>query len=469
MRYYITTTLPYVNADPHIGFAMEIVEADCLARFHRSLGYRVIFNFGTDEHGQKIYQKALEKNQNPKAYVDEYAKKFNNLKKALNLSYDKFIRTTDQNHIKAAQKFWELCDQKGLIDKKTYETKYCVGCEMEITDSELVNGRCPLHPDKKIELRQEENYFFKFSKFQKPLLEFYKKNPDFVLPKEKYNEVIKFVESGIKDFSISRLKSKMPWGIEVPNDPDHVMYVWFDALINYISTLGWPDKKISDWWPGIQIAGKDNLRQQSAIWQAMLMAADIPNTKQIFIHSFVTQNGQKISKSQGIFVNPYDLIKKYGTDALRYYLLAKLNPYLDSDFTVKKFENTYQADLANGLGNLVSRVFKLADQNKIKFKKNKTKNPIIDELKNHLEIYRFDLATKSIWALIKKTDKYLNENKPWEKKSKNKKFVISNSLTNIYFISEALSAFLPETSEKIISRLISEEKLSGMVLFPRLK
>lgn len=303
-KYYITTTLPYVNAKPHIGFALEIVQADVLARYHRLIDDRVIFNFGTDEHGQKIYQKAQKENKDPKKYVDEYAAKFDALKNALNLSYDRFIRTSDTKHIKAAQHFWQLCAQNDDIYKKNYKAKYCVGCELEKTDSELEGGKCPLHPDQELEIIEEENYFFRFSKYQKPLLEFYKSTPDFVKPHSKYKEIVNFTEKGLKDFSISRLKEKMPWGIEVPGDSKHVMYVWFDALINYISTLGWPDgNEYKQFWPGYQIAGKDNLRQQTAIWQAMLLSAGLTNSKQVFIHGFISVDGQKMSKSLGNVVD----------------------------------------------------------------------------------------------------------------------------------------------------------------------
>lgn len=250
-KFYITTTLPYVNADPHIGFAMEIVYADIMARYRKELGDEVFFNTGTDEHGLKIYRKAVDEGKAPQAYADEYAEKFRNLKKALNLSDDlNFIRTTDEHHKKAAQEFWKLCEKNGDIYKDTYKTKYCVGCELEKTDSELVDGKCPIHPNLEIEIIEEENYFFKFSKYQKPLAELYEKNPEFVLPESRLKEIRNFVKAGLEDFSISRLKEKMPWGIPVPGDEKHVMYVWFDALINYISTLGWPEntEKFEEFW-----------------------------------------------------------------------------------------------------------------------------------------------------------------------------------------------------------------------------
>src|SRR3989338_312621 len=356
-RFYLTTTLPYVNADPHIGFALEIVQADALVRYRRLLGDEVIFNTGTDEHGQKIYTQALEAKKDVKAYCDEYAARFDGLKATLNLTYTRFIRTTDEHHVEAAQEFWRRCDKAGDIYKKTYQVKYCVGCELEKTDSELVEGRCPVHPKMTLELIDEENYFFRWSKYQQVLLDHYEKHPDFVVPDNRLLEIKNFVAGGLQDFSISRLASKMPWGIPVPGDESQVMYVWFDALVNYISTLGWPkdETNFKAFWPGVQVAGKDNLRQQSAMWQGMLLSAGLPMSKQIFIHGFITAEGQKMSKSLGNVVNPYDLVAQYGTDAVRYFLLGGLPSYEDGDFSKKHFEETYTAKLVNGVGNLAAR------------------------------------------------------------------------------------------------------------------
>ena len=309
-KFYITTTLPYVNADPHIGFALEIIQADAIARYHSQRGDEVVFNTGTDEHGVKIYRKAVEVGQNPQDYVDTYAAKFDKLKQTLNLSYTNFIRTSDKHHKKAAQEFWYRCLKNGDIEKRISKISYCSGCELEKTTSELIDGHCPIHPNLELDYIEEENYFFKFSKYAKPLLDFYKENPDFVVPDFRFNEIKKFIEDGLNDFSISRLKKKMPWGIPVPDDPNHVMYVWFDALINYISTLGWPEDKnnFKKFWPGMQVAGKDNLRQQSAMWQAMLMSAGLPNSKQILIHGFITSSKQKMSKSLGNVIDPFALV-----------------------------------------------------------------------------------------------------------------------------------------------------------------
>lgn len=467
-NFYITTTLPYVNAEPHIGFALEIIQADTLARFHALQGDTVFFNFGTDEHGVKIYRKAQDLGRDPKEYTDEYAAKFSKLKEALNLSYNNFIRTTDGHHKTAAQEFWKRCLANGDIDKKLYKIKYCVGCELEKTDSELLEGRCPLHPNLEIEVYEEENYFFKFSKYQKTLLEFYDKNPDFVIPNSKYNEIKNFVKGGLEDFSISRLKSKLPWGVEVPDDPGHVMYVWFDALVNYISALGWPEneEKFNEFWPGVQVAGKDNLRQQTAIWQAMLMSAGLPNSKQVFIHGFITANGQKISKSLGNVVNPMELVDTYGTDATRYYLLSQIPSYEDGDYSEEKFKIVYNADLANGLGNLASRVSKLAE--KVELAGAVKPLSFTSDVKINLEKYDFNKALEHIWGEIKKLDQKINEEKPWALEATALVSVLTDLVARISQVAYDLQPFLPEASEKILTQYTADKIKSAAPLFPRL-
>lgn len=472
MKFYITTTLPYVNADPHIGFALEIIRADILARYHRLLGDEVIFNTGTDEHGLKIYQKALEENKDPQAYCDEYAKKFLDLKTALNLSFTNFIRTTDSHHIKAAQEFWKYCMQKGDIYKAKYQIKYCVGCELEKTDSELIDNKCPIHPNRYLEIIDEENYFFSFSKYRKKLLDFYNKNPDFVVPDYRLEEIKGFVKAGLKDFSVSRLKNKMPWGIEVPNDPEQIIYVWFDALINYISTLGWPDNKenFQKFWPGVQIAGKDNLRQQAAMWQAMLMSADLPNSKQIYIEGFITIEGQKISKSLGNVVNPIKLVQKYGIDPVRYYLLREIPAFNDGDYSENRFKEVYNANLANGLGNLVARIAKLAEKAEF-ISDNKTDFSAV--VKNNQEYqkafagFQLDKVLTIIWKNITTLNHYIDENKPWELTGKELENVLKHCSKEISQIAWLLKPFLPETAE-IIQKQFTGLVQSQKPLFPRI-
>ncbi|MDP3731275.1 MAG: class I tRNA ligase family protein [bacterium] len=496
-NFYITSTLPYTNSDPHIGFALEIIQTDVIVRYHKLLGEKVFFNTGTDEHGLKIYRVALEAGFSPQEYVDRISEKFKNLKQLLNVDYTYFIRTTDQSHTEAAQEFWRRCNAAGDIYKKNYKIKYCVGCELEKTDSELVNVRCPLHPNLAIEEIEEENYFFRFSKYQKPLLKYYKDNPEFVLPFFRFKEIIKFVEDGLKDFSISRLKSKMPWGVPVPDDDEHSMFVWFDALVGYISALGWPSdmKKVESYWPGVQTAGKDNLRQQSAIWQAMLMSAGLPNSKQILIHGFVTAEGQKMSKSLGNVVDPYRVVEKYGTDVVRYYLLREIPSGEDGDFSEKKLEQRYQSDLANGLGNLVQRVLTLIESGLLgeinylkKFEKPEIKEFILateEKYRHNMEEFRLHEALGNVFELIGFANAYTNEHKPWELVKDNPDHFLE-VMTNLTLLITTTSfwvyPFLPDTAEKVLKSfgLTLQDKIEnfdhkkliikkGEPMFPRLK
>lgn len=464
---YLTTTLPYVNADPHIGFALEIVQADVFARYQRLSGNDVFFNTGTDEHGQKIFEKAKEEGVPPQQYVDEYAAKFDTLKKALNLSYDNFIRTTDEHHKKAAQEFWNRCKANGDIYKKLYKVKYCVGCELEKTDSELVDGKCELHPNKKLEIREEENYFFKFSKYQDKLLKLYKERPDFVVPGYRFNEIKAFVERGLEDFSISRLKEKMSWGVPVPDDHDHVIYVWFDALVNYISAVSWPDNAYKNWWPVIQYAGKDNLRQQSAMWQAMLLSAGEEPSKQIVIHGFINSGGKKMSKSLGNVVDPFELVEEYGTDAVRYYLARHIHPFEDSDYTPEKFKEIYTANLVNGLGNLVSRVLTMAENYEVSYED--ISGMYCDAHDQHIEKYELNLYLDCIWKDIQDLDHYIQKEQPFKKIKtdiESAKKDIHYLLYKLRCIADMLDPVMPDTTEKI-KHAITTNKKPDEPLFPR--
>ncbi|MDB5266857.1 MAG: metG [Parcubacteria group bacterium] len=463
--FYITTTLPYVNSDPHIGFAMEIIRADTIARWKKLSGFEVFFNTGTDEHGQKIWQKALEAEKDVQAYVDEYAEKFKDLIPLLGISPDiHFIRTTDEKHVRAAQEFWKRVDAKGDIYKKEYSIKYCVGCELEKTDSEVENGHCILHPHLELEIREEENYFFRFSKYQKLLLDLYAANPEFVIPDFRFNEIKAFVERGLEDFSISRLASKMPWGVLVPGDEAHVMYVWFDALVSYISTLDWPDAGRFEmfWKEGtpVQYAGKDNLRQQSAMWQAMLMSAGLPQSNTIVINGFINSGGQKMSKSLGNVISPTEAVEKYGVEALRYFVLRELSTFEDSDFTWERMNEAYNSGLANGVGNLTSRIMKLAEtylEGPVQIK------PETDpELGACMEKFEHQKAMNRIWAKIADLDVFIQTEKPWETKDIQ---TITSLVERLGRIAHDLAPFLPDTSEKII-RAIEAGKLEAG-LFPR--
>jgi methionyl-tRNA synthetase len=477
-NFYITTTLPYVNSDPHIGFALEIIQADAIARYQRLQGKEVVFNTGTDERGLKIFRKAEERGISAQEFCDEYAAKFDALKDALNLSYTQFIRTTDEHHIAAAQEFWRRCDANGDIYKKQYKVKYCVGCELEKTESELEDGKCPIHPNLEIEVIEEENYFFKYSRFQEALLKLYKEQPDFVLPAHRLTEIANFTEKGLEDFSISRLKEKMPWGIAVPGDDDHVMYVWFDALINYISTLGWPENEANFEanWPGSQIAGKDNLRQQSSMWQAMLLSADIKPSSQILIHGFMTSEGKKMSKSLGNVVDPFEAVEFFGVDALRFYLLRDIPTAEDGDFSKERFKISYDSDLANNLGNLVSRVVAMT----VKYFDGKVPEKCAPELTlEHLErkwrnidkeMTNFDIkkALEEVLSMLDSGNRYVEEEKPWAlAKAEDPRLneVMYVLLEGLRQASWMIDPYMPETAAKIRAQLgVTETMDEGLAL-----
>lgn len=453
---------------------MEIIRADVVARYKKLSGYEVFFNTGTDEHGVKVYQKAVESGKEPQNYVDELSLKFKDLKNTLNLLEDlHFVRTTDSYHKKAAQEFWKRCDKNGDIYKKNYKIKYCIGCELEKQESELIDGKCLIHPHLDLEIREEENYFFRWSKYQQKLLEFYKENQNFVVPDFRFNEIKAFVERGLEDFSISRLKSKMPWGVPVPGDDDHVMYVWFDALVSYISTLGWPEnlENFEKFWVNgtpVQYAGKDNLRQQSAMWQAMLMSAGLPPTNTIVIDGFINSGGQKMSKSLGNVINPNDIVNEYGIDALRYYVTRELSNFEDSDMTLEKFKEAYNANLANGLGNLVSRIMKMASDN-LENPVEIPENTIPKEFFDHLENFEINKACDFVWAEIGEMDKFIQENQPFKVIKTDKEAgqkMISDLVVRLYSVARMLNPILPETSAKI-KNLIKENQTPEKPLFAR--
>lgn len=475
--FYITTTLPYVNAELHMGHALEFIRADVIARYKKLLGFDVYFNTGTDEHGLKIFEKAESLNLTSQEFVDKSFEDFKNSVRIFGLdeSILHFSRTTSEKHISAAQEFWKRCDKNGFVYKKNYQTRYCVGCESEKHDSELNDdGECVDHPGRKLEIIDEENYFFKYSEFTEKLKKFYEENKEFVIPDFRFNEIKAFVERGLHDFSISRLKEKMPWGIPVPGDEKHVMYVWFDALVNYISTLGWPDESgdFEKYWKNgitVQYCGKDNLRFQSAMWQAMLMAADVPNSKQIIINGFITADGGiKMSKTLGNTVDPKEIVAEYGTDALRYFLLREVGSFEDSPFTIERFKEAYNSGLANGLGNLTSRILTLSEKyltEKIDFENVK----ISQEFFEHLEKFEVQKATDFVWGEIGKLDKRIQETEPFKviKTDEEKgKELIKENILKLYEITVLIESILPETSKKI-QELIKENKKPEQPLFLR--
>lgn len=471
-NFYITTTLPYVNAKPHMGHALEFIHADIIARYHRLRGESVFFNTGTDEHGQKIYEKAKEEGKAPKDYVDEYAAKFKVLVDKLGISYDKFIRTTDADHKAAAQEIWRRCEKNGDIYKKKYKGLYCVGDEMFLRDADLVEGRCPNHPNMVPVEIEEENYFFKLSAYQERLIKYLE--GEVILPEWRKVEAINFVKGGLQDFSISREKSRLEWGVPVPADENQVMYVWFDALTNYISTLGWGSSGASNFekfWNQaevIQIAGKDQVRFQSIMWQAMLMSANVKNTDKVLYHGFITSAGAKMSKSLGNVIDPMEIVEKYGTDALRYWCAKEANTFEDSDFTWEKFKESYNADLANGLGNLASRIIKMAVSYGVKMRDGTDREFVSS---SYLNVFEIQKEAEEIWAKIRQFDGFIQKTEPFKKIKTNPeeaKRDIEHLLLGLYDIAYQLQPFLPQTAEKILGALKGGEVKEIGPLFPRI-
>jgi methionyl-tRNA synthetase len=471
--FYLTTTLPYVNADLHMGHALEFVRADIIARHKKLQGFDVFFNTGTDEHGMKIYEKAVAGGQTPQEFTDASFARFRESVKIFGLdeSILHFIRTTDTHHEAAAQEFWRRCDKNGYIYKKNYQTKYCVGCEEAKTDSELVNGECSVHPGRALEIIEEENYFFKYSAFTDKLSKFYEANPNFVVPDFRYNEIKAFVARGLEDFSISRLATKMPWGIPVPGDETHVMYVWFDALTNYISTLGWPDaESVANgdfkryWVEGTptQYCGKDNLRFQSAMWQAMLMAAEVPNSHQIVINGFITADGGvKMSKTLGNVVDPKDVVAEYGTEALRFFLAKEVSSFEDSPFTIERFKAAYNAHLANGLGNLTSRILTLSEKHLAGMTPPASSSVLPIEFQKELEAFDIQKAASFVWNKVQELDQTIQSTEPFkvvkvdEQKGRE---LIADLVVKLQAIAEMLVSILPETSAKILTQIALNKK-----------
>ena len=471
---YITTTLPYVNSDPHIGFAFEVVAADAMARYWRQIGLEVFFNTGTDEHGQKIAQKADEKGESRQAYVDHYAGEFSRLTEGLNLSNDAFIRTTDEKHTAAAQEIWRRCAANGDIYKKKYSGLYCVGCELFYKESELEEGKvCAIHKTVTQEI-EEENYFFKLSNYQEYLTE-YLNQPNVIDPEWRRQEAINFVAGGLEDFSISREKSRLDWGIPVPDDEEQVMYVWFDALTNYISTLGWPDESgdFGKFWRDgdvIQLAGKDQVRFQSIMWQAMLKSASMKATDKVVYHGFINSGGQKMSKSLGNVISPYELIAKYGTDATRYLLLRHVHPFDDSDVTWDKLDEWYTANLVNGLGNLVARVMKMAETHLDAPIARPEAVGFPTEYTDAITVYNLQSACDYIWSRISALDERIAVEEPFKlvKVDKEKaQGVIRELVAEVYVIAQLLEPVLPESSKIITEAVLTNIKPEN--LFNRLE
>lgn len=484
-KFYITTAIDYVNDTIHLGHAFQKIAADVLARHKRhEIGKEnVFFLTGTDEYGQKAEKAANALGVEPLKFVKKISDADQKQQDSLNISYDRFIRTTDTDHAKVVSEIWKRVEQSGDIYKGEYSGLYCEGCEGYYTENDLENGKCPVHPNLEVKKITEENYFFKWSKYKDFLIDHIKNNPDFIFPKHRANEMLEFAKE-IKDIPISR--TNFSWGISVPasrqgepNDLKQVIYVWFDALINYLTGIGFLENKenFKKFWPAdIHILGKDNLRWHSLLWPAMLKSAGLPLPKTILVNGFLKINGEKISKSLGNVIKPTDWVEKYGADAVRYYLLRYTVITEDSDISEEKLKQAYNSDLANGLGNLVSRVAKLCEL--INFTqlvaRDKEHCHLIgtdNECNKELNEYRFNDALASIWGKISRLDKFINDEKPWElvkKQSPKTKEILSHSVDQIQEIAHLLKPFLPETAQKIEDQFTKSVIKPETSLFPRI-
>jgi methionyl-tRNA synthetase len=474
-KFYITAAIPYVNAAPHIGHALEFVQTDTIARYHRLLGEDVLTLSGGDENALKNVQAAQVMGKPVQEFVDKNTEIFFELTKKLNCQFDVWQRGSDQKrHFASAQKLWQLCDKAGDIYKKEYEGLYCVGCEQFYLPSELdEKGECFEHPGKKLEKVAEENYFFKLSKYQKQLIDLIKPDKLKIVPTERKNEILSFLKEPLQDISISRSNERAKnWGVPVPGDPDSRLYVWLDALQIYQTGVGfnWDNDLYKKWWPAdLHVIGKGITRFHAVYWPAFLLSAKLELPKAIFAHGYFTVNGQKISKTLGNIIDPVDLIDKFGADALRYYLLAKFQPFTDGDFSEEKLKEVYNGDLANGLGNLVSRIAKLAETSGLDFPVKADQKIYRPEQESAIKDFRFDLALNNIWATdISAVDKHINQETPWTRKGQELQGVLQKEIDDIRIIAKRLSPFLPKTAEKIGEQFKGPKIKSGSPLFPRI-
>ena len=479
--FYVTTPLYYVNADPHIGHAYTTLAADILVRHKRARGQEAFLLTGTDEHGANIEKVAREAGKTPQAWSDDVAARFKAMWKDLGIVHDDFIRTTEARHETLVQKNFEALLKTGDIYKGSYEGLYCLSCEAYYDEGELVEGKCPIHL-RPVEHLKEESYFFKLSRFEKALLEHYEKHPEFLAPSWRASELVNWVKAGLKDISVSR--TKVSWGVPVPSDPRHTIYVWFDALQNYVTAVA--DK---DLWPAdVQLMGKEIYRFHGVIWPAMLMALKLPLPRQVFAHGWWTVEGEKMSKSRGNFIDPKEMVDAYGLDALRYFLFREVPFGGDGDFSREAFKTRYNADLANGLGNLTARVVQLVEKN---LGGEIPRKPALDgktfatgviarqseKVNAAMDSLAFHEALSVVWEQIAELNRTVDREKPWELVKKDMeafKFLMFDLVWSLRLISDWVAPFMPGTAQRMKEQLGYQPdgtwgKLAkGAPLFPRI-
>jgi methionyl-tRNA synthetase len=475
MNYYVTTSIPYVNGEPHIGHALEFIMADVLARHARATGKPVIFSTGTDEHGGKVSESAAKQKLTPKEFADKMSDNFRSLAKDLNISNDRFIRTTDAGHEQRAQLIWKALAKD--IYKSKYVGLYCTGCEAFVTEAfaRENDGQCPNHkkPYEKIE---EENYFFKLSAYGQQIEKAITDGSFRVIPASRKHEILHVIKEGLEDISISRPKDKIEWGVPVPADKNQVMYVWFEALMNYITVLGYPEHEdFKKFWPAnVQVIGKDILRFHAAIWPGMLLALGLPLPKTLYVHGFINaEGGTKMSKSLGNVIDPKAIVDEYGVDTFRYYILRHIPSYDDGEFSWQRLHDAYNNELANELGNAVQRTAAMIKQ---------YQNGIIGDIpeaghdtakySDALEHCRFDRALEEVWDQVRGLNQYIDEQKPWEiNKSgdaEHLREVLAYQAACLLEVAQLLTPFMPETARKI--RHVFEDGVVRPIegsLFPR--
>lgn len=468
-RFYITTPIFYPNAELHMGHAYTTVLSDIIARFKRLEGYRTHFLTGSDEHGSKVAKAAKLAGKEPQEYVDELSQKFKDLFQELDVSYDQFIRTSDKEiHYPGAELLWNKLVEAGDIYKGHYEGLYCIGCETFYTEKDLVDGKCPLH-NTVPELVREENYFFKLSKYSNTIRGKIESDELRVIPETRKKEILSVLEGGLSDVSFSRPKESVSWGIPVPGDESQVMYVWCDALSNYITAIGYgrDEKMFTDFWPAdLHVIGKDILRFHAAIWPGMLLSARLPLPKAILAHGFITSGGKKMSKSLGNVINPKDLIEEYGEEALRYFIGREISPLEDGDITPEAFKESYNANLANGIGNLASRILTMAvsyDAFPETYKRELNK-----EFETELSHYRVHKAADIVFTEIQQIDVAIQVQEPfkiYKTDPKKARAIVSDLVQKLSNVAFHLEPFLPKAAQKI-QTAISEKRVPE-TLFPR--